>query len=75
MKLAGKVRDMRTIKTLLSGAEAEAQRARESLPGAEHLLLSAVALPDGSAPVTAPSSAALRGRADRAAAARSPSRS
>ena len=49
MKLADTVRDVRTIKTLLSGAEAEAQRAGESLPGAEHLLLSALALPDGSA--------------------------
>jgi ATP-dependent Clp protease ATP-binding subunit ClpA len=49
MTLSNPVRDVRTIKKLLSGAEIEAQQAGESLPGAEHLLLSALALPDGSA--------------------------
>jgi ATP-dependent Clp protease ATP-binding subunit ClpA len=49
MKLTKKVRDVRTINKLLTGAEAEARRAGETLPGAEHLLLSAIALPDGSA--------------------------
>lgn len=49
MKLGSRVRDVRTIKKLLTGAEAEAHRAGEPLPGAEHLLLSALALPDGSA--------------------------
>jgi ATP-dependent Clp protease ATP-binding subunit ClpA len=49
MKLTKPVRDIRIISKLLSGAEAEAQRAGESMPGAEHLLLSALALPDGSA--------------------------
>jgi ATP-dependent Clp protease ATP-binding subunit ClpA len=49
MKLRNRVRDVRTINTLLTGAEAEAHRAGESQPGAEHLLLSALALPDGSA--------------------------
>lgn len=49
MKLTKRVRDVRTIDKLLTGAEAEARRAGESLPGAEHLLLSAIALPDGSA--------------------------
>jgi hypothetical protein len=49
MKLRNKVRDVRTIKTLLTGAEDEARRAGEGLPGAEHLLLSALALPDGTA--------------------------
>jgi ATP-dependent Clp protease ATP-binding subunit ClpA len=49
VKLKNPVRDVRTIKRLLSGAEAEARQAGESLPGAEHLLLSALALPDGSA--------------------------
>src|SRR5687767_10675111 len=49
MKLTKRVRDVRTINMLLTGAEAEARRAGESLPGAEHLLLSAIALPDGSA--------------------------
>ena len=41
--------DMRTIRTLLEGAEAEAGRAGESMPGAEHLLLAALDLPDGTA--------------------------
>ena len=49
MRAGNAVRDVRTIKNLLTGAEIEAQRAGESLPGAEHLLLSALALPDGSA--------------------------
>jgi ATP-dependent Clp protease ATP-binding subunit ClpA len=49
MKLSNPVRDVRTIKKLLTGAEAEAKQAGESMPGAEHLLLSALALPDGSA--------------------------
>ena len=49
MKLKNPVKDVRTIKRLLTGAEAEARRAGESLPGAEHLLLSALELPDGSA--------------------------
>lgn len=41
--------DMRTMKELFTLAEAEAQRAGEAEPGAEHLLLAAAALPDGSA--------------------------
>jgi ATP-dependent Clp protease ATP-binding subunit ClpA len=41
--------DMRTISTLLEGAEAEAARAGGSMPGAEHLLLAALDLPDGTA--------------------------
>ena len=49
MKLKNPVRDVRTIKRLLTGAEAEARQAGESVPGAEHLLLAALALPDGSA--------------------------
>ena len=53
MKLVDKIRthvaDVRTIATLCTGAEAEARRDGQSLPGAEHLLLSALALPDGSA--------------------------
>ena len=49
MKLRNPVRDVRTIKQLLTGAEQEAHAAGESAPGAEHLLLSALALPDGSA--------------------------
>ncbi|WIM96700.1 Clp protease N-terminal domain-containing protein [Actinoplanes oblitus] len=40
---------MRTIKTLLTAAESEAQRAGDDLPGPEHLLLAAFDLPDGTA--------------------------
>jgi ATP-dependent Clp protease ATP-binding subunit ClpA len=49
MRLKNPLRDMRTIKMLLEGAEAEAGRAGESTPGAEHLLLAALDLPDGTA--------------------------
>jgi ATP-dependent Clp protease ATP-binding subunit ClpA len=49
MRLKNPFRDMRTIKMLLDGAEAEAGRAGESMPGAEHLLLAALDLPDGTA--------------------------
>ena len=49
MRLKNPFRDMRTIRTLLEGAEAEANRAGESTPGAEHLLLAALDLPDGTA--------------------------
>jgi ATP-dependent Clp protease ATP-binding subunit ClpA len=41
--------EFRTIKQLLEGAEQLAQQSGESLPGAEHLLLAALALPDGTA--------------------------
>jgi hypothetical protein len=47
VKLRSRVRDVRTIKTLLTGAEAEANRAGDAQPGAEHLLLAALDLPDG----------------------------
>jgi ATP-dependent Clp protease ATP-binding subunit ClpA len=40
---------MRTIRMLLEGAEADAGRAGEDLPCAEHLLLPALDLPDGTA--------------------------
>lgn len=49
MKLKNPIKDMRTIKQLMSGAEDAALRAGESQPGAEHLLLSALELPDGAA--------------------------
>ncbi|MGY1743988.1 Clp protease N-terminal domain-containing protein [Blastococcus sp. SYSU D00695] len=49
MGLVRAFRDIRTIKRLLTGAEAEARSAGEDVPGPEHLLLSAAALPDGSA--------------------------
>ena len=41
--------DMRTIKQLLTDAERIAREMGEEEPGAEHLLLSAIELPDGSA--------------------------
>lgn len=44
-----RIADVRTMKALFTLAEAEAHRAGEAEPGAEHLLLAAVALPDGSA--------------------------
>src|SRR5918998_924166 len=49
MKLRNPVRDVRTIKLLLEGAESEARAAGEAQPGAEHLLLAAIELPDGTA--------------------------
>src|SRR5665809_73606 len=48
MKLKNPIKDMRTIKALLLGAEDQARAAGESQPGAEHLLLSALELPEGS---------------------------
>ena len=41
--------DMRTIRQLLTDAERIAREMGEEQPGAEHLLLSAMGLPDGSA--------------------------
>ena len=49
MGLVSAVRDMRTIKQLLTRAEAEARSGGERTPGPEHLLLAATTLPDGSA--------------------------
>jgi ATP-dependent Clp protease ATP-binding subunit ClpA len=43
------IREFRTIGQLLGGAERHAQAAGAGLPGAEHLLLAALALPDGTA--------------------------
>ncbi|HSK94506.1 MAG TPA: Clp protease N-terminal domain-containing protein [Candidatus Angelobacter sp.] len=43
------IRDMRTIGALLGEAERIARRLGDEEPGAEHLLLAAVGLPDGSA--------------------------
>lgn len=43
------LRDMRTIKGLLEGAESIARVMGEEEPGAEHLLLAATDLPDGAA--------------------------
>lgn len=49
MNIGNPLREIRTIKTLLSGAEDEARAMGDPIPGVEHLLLSALALPDGSA--------------------------
>ncbi len=49
VKLGNPIREIRTISRLLTGAEAEAHAAGETQPGAEHLLLSALALSEGSA--------------------------
>ena len=49
MRFKNRFRDMRTIRTLLEGAEAEAGSAGEDVPGAEHLLLAALDLDDGTA--------------------------
>ncbi|MGK5113088.1 Clp protease N-terminal domain-containing protein [Geodermatophilus sp. CPCC 205506] len=49
MRVVNAVRDVRTIRRLLTGAEAEARRSGEETPGPEHLLLAAAALPDGTA--------------------------
>lgn len=49
MSLVRALRDLVTIKRLLTTAEAEAHRAGHDQPGPEHLLLAALALPDGTA--------------------------
>lgn len=49
MRILDRVHDVRTIKQLLTGAEAESRSSGEDVPGPEHLLLAAASLPDGSA--------------------------
>ncbi len=49
MGLVNAARDMRTIKRLLTRAEAEARSGGEETPGPEHLLLASTTLPDGTA--------------------------
>lgn len=49
MGLITAVRNMRTIKQLLTQAEAEARSGGEEAPAPEHLLLAATTLPDGTA--------------------------
>lgn len=49
MKITRIRSEVTTVKALLTGAEAEANRDGESLAGAEHLLLAAFDLPDGTA--------------------------
>ena len=47
--LRSKLDDMRTIRLLCEGAEAHALQDRQREPGAEHFLLAALDLPDGTA--------------------------
>lgn len=49
MKIRQALQDVSTINSLMTGAEHEARQAGDSMPGAEHLLLSAIALADGTA--------------------------
>jgi len=44
-----RIRDMMTISKLISGADEQAHISGETEPGAEHYLLSALKIPDGSA--------------------------
>jgi len=49
VKLPHPVREIRTINALLGGADAAARRLGDETPGPEHLLLSALAMDDGTA--------------------------
>lgn len=49
MRTRSALTDITTINALLTGAENEARQSGQSVPGAEHLLISALALPDGTA--------------------------
>jgi ATP-dependent Clp protease ATP-binding subunit ClpA len=49
VKLPNPVREIRTINELLAGADAAARRMGDVAPGPEHLLLSALAMDDGTA--------------------------
>lgn len=49
MRLPNAVRNVQTLSALLNAAEVEALSAGEELPGAEHLLLAALDLEDGTA--------------------------
>lgn len=48
-RIKQRIQDMRTIAKLISGADAQAHLQGEEKPGAEHFLLSAFLLPDGTA--------------------------
>ena len=52
MRTRSALTDITTINALLTGAENEARQCGQTLPGAEHLLISALALPDGTATKT-----------------------
>ncbi|TDB75911.1 Clp protease N-terminal domain-containing protein [Micromonospora sp. KC723] len=49
MGLSNAVRDIKTMRQVLTDAEAEARRAGEDLPAPEHLLVAATGLSEGSA--------------------------
>jgi ATP-dependent Clp protease ATP-binding subunit ClpA len=49
VKLPNPVREIRTVNALLAGADAAARRLGDGSPGPEHLLLSALAMDDGTA--------------------------
>ncbi|MBC7560170.1 MAG: Clp protease [Dermatophilaceae bacterium] len=49
MRKGSALTDITTINALLTGAENEARQCGQVVPGAEHLLISALALPDGTA--------------------------
>ncbi len=49
MRLVNRLRDIRTLSALLDGADAEAHAEGEDKSGAEHVMLSALALDEGSA--------------------------
>jgi ATP-dependent Clp protease ATP-binding subunit ClpA len=51
-RLRHRLRDVGTIKRLCEGAEAHARRAGQEQPGAEHFVLAAIDLPDGTARAT-----------------------
>ncbi len=48
-RISLRIKDMKTISKLISGADEEAHISGEEEPGAEHFLLSALKLPEGSA--------------------------
>lgn len=48
-RLKLRFKDMKTISRLISGADEQARQLEEAEPGAEHFVLSALNLPDGSA--------------------------
>lgn len=48
-KVKQRLQDMGTVKRLCEGAEGAARRAGQELPGAEHYVLSALELDEGSA--------------------------
>lgn len=73
MRTIGALKDVVTVKRLLTGAEEESRRRGQEEPGSEHLVLSALGLPDGTAVAAlrraGTDASALRSALDRADAA------